>query len=113
MLSQRLGDKLTPPNLLPAPLDALFQLAKSVERCQYLHTTHGIQHVGIVCRSSAEATIFMQTREDKVKNALTWKSVGLSQEVQGRQSPVEAIEAQVFGEPVLELVFALERVSAG
>jgi len=33
--------------------------------------------------------------------------------VQGSQSPVQAVEAQVLGEPVLKLVFALERVSAG
>lgn len=36
----------------------------------------------------------------------------MSQEVQGCQPPIETVEAQMFGEPVFKLVFALERVSA-
>jgi hypothetical protein len=37
----------------------------------------------------------------------------MAQQVQCSQSPVEAVEAQMLREPVLELIFALERVSAG
>lgn len=36
----------------------------------------------------------------------------MAQQVQSSQTPVQAVEAQVLSEPVLELVFALERVSA-
>jgi hypothetical protein len=109
----KLLEKLTLSNLLPATLDALLQLSESVERGEYLHTTHSIQHVRIVPRRSTEAAVFVQTREHEVEEFTTWEGIRVSQEVQCCQSPVEAVEAQVFGEPVLELVFALERVSAG
>lgn len=66
-----------------------------------------------MARCSTEAAIIMQTRDDKVEDGSAWKGVWVAQEMQGRQSPVEAVEAQMFGEPVLELIFALQRVSAG
>lgn len=66
-----------------------------------------------MARRSTEAAIIMQTRDDKVEDGSAWKGVWAAQEMQGRQSPVEAVEAQMFGEPVLELIFALQRVSAG
>lgn len=69
--------------------------------------------MGIMPRSSTETAIIMQTREDKVEDVTARESVWLSQEMQGRQSPIEAVETQMFGEPVFELIFALERVSAG
>lgn len=37
----------------------------------------------------------------------------MAKQVQRSQSPVEAVQTQMFSEPVLQLVFALERVSAG
>lgn len=37
----------------------------------------------------------------------------MAQQVQSGQSPVEAVQTQVLGEPVLDLVGALVRVSAG
>jgi hypothetical protein len=37
----------------------------------------------------------------------------VAKQMQGRQGPIEAVETQMLGEPVLELVFALGRVSAG
>jgi hypothetical protein len=35
----------------------------------------------------------------------------MTQQVQGSQSPVQAVQTQMLGEPVLDLVFALEWVS--
>jgi hypothetical protein len=69
--------------------------------------------MSVVPRGSAEAAIFMQTGKDKFEQFSTRKSFGVAKQVQCSQSPVEAVEAQMLGEPVLELVFALERVSAG
>ena len=92
---------------------ALIELAKSVQGSQYLHARHGIQHVRIVPRSSAEATVLVQARKDKVEQLSTWQSVRTAEQMQCSQSPIQAVETQVLGEPVLELVFALKRVSAG
>jgi hypothetical protein len=63
-------------------------------------------------RSSAEATGLVHTRVYKVQDLIAWEGVRLSQQVQSGQSPVQTIETQMLGEPVLELVFALQRVSA-
>jgi hypothetical protein len=69
--------------------------------------------MGIMARCSTETAVIMQTRQDKVEDVSAREGVWVSQQMQGRQSPVEAVEPQMFGEPVLEFMFALERVSAG
>jgi hypothetical protein len=61
----------------------------------------------------AKAAAVMQAREDKVENLSARKSTPVAQQMQRRQSPIEAVQTQMLGEPVLELVLALERVSAG
>lgn len=66
-----------------------------------------------MARGCPEAARVVQTREDEVEDLGAREGVRAAQEMQGSQAPVEAVEAQMFGEPVLELVFALERVSAG
>lgn len=68
--------------------------------------------MSIVSRSSAETAVLVQTCTYEVQDLIARKGIWLSQQVQCSQSPIEAIEAQVLCEPVLELVFALERVSA-
>jgi hypothetical protein len=68
--------------------------------------------VSIVARSSAKAASLVQTREDKVEDALTRQRVRLAEQVQRSQSPVEAVQTQMLREPVLELVLALQQVSA-
>jgi hypothetical protein len=55
----------------------------------------------------------MQTREDEFEKLPARKSLGMPKQMQRGQSPVEAVQTQVLGQPVLQLVFALGRVSAG
>jgi len=69
--------------------------------------------VSIVARSSAEAAILVQTREDEIEQFCTRQAVWVAQQVQRSESPVQAVETQMLGEPVLDFVFALEWVSAG
>lgn len=69
--------------------------------------------MSIVSRSSAEAAIFVQTREDKLEQLSARQSFWVAQEVQRSESPVQPVQTQMLGEPVLNLVFALEWVSAG
>jgi hypothetical protein len=69
--------------------------------------------VSVVARGCAEAAILMQTREDEFEELPARKSLGMPKQMQRGQSPVEAVQTQVLGQPVLQLVFALGRVSAG
>ncbi|KAH9878473.1 hypothetical protein IAQ61_001745 [Plenodomus lingam] len=55
----------------------------------------------------------MQTREDEVENVTAGQRIWTAEKMQCSQAPVEAVETQMFSEPVLELVFALGRVSTG
>jgi hypothetical protein len=61
----------------------------------------------IMAGGSAEAAALMQTLEDEFQNLCARKGVRPSQQMQSGQSPVQAIESKVLGEPVLQLVFAL------
>lgn len=69
--------------------------------------------MSIVARSSPEAAIFVQARQDEIEQFSARQSVWVAQEVQRSESPVQAVQTQMLGEPVLQLVFALGRVSAG
>lgn len=57
--------------------------------------------------SGSKAAAFMEAGENKGDDILTRESIRTAQEVGSSQTPVEAIEAKVLGEPVLELVPAL------
>jgi hypothetical protein len=65
--------------------------------------------VSVVARGCAEAAILMQTREDEFEKLPARKSLGMPKQMQRGQSPVEAVQTQVLGQPVLQLVFALAR----
>lgn len=56
---------------------------------------------------STEAAVIVEAGEDEVEDALAGQGVRMAEQMQGSQAPVEAIEAEVFGQPVLELVLAL------
>lgn len=88
-------------------------MSKGVEGCQQLHSTDRVQHVRIVAWSGAKSAVLVQARQHKVQDVVAREGVRVSEQMQRSQSPVEAVQAQVLGEPVLELVFALGRVSAG
>ena len=105
-------DRRTLSYSLAAVLDTLVEFIKGVQGCEDLHCTDSVEHVRIMARSSTEAAALVQTREKKVKDAVAGEGVRVAEQMQGRQPPVQAVETQVLGEPVLELVFALGRVSA-
>lgn len=69
--------------------------------------------MSIVSRSCAEAAVLMQTRKDKLEQFSARQGLRMAQQMQRSEPPVEAVQTQMLGEPVLQLVFALERVSAG
>lgn len=60
-----------------------------------------------MARGSSEASIVALTRKDKVNGFLAGQCIGMAEEMKRRQSPVYAIESQVLGQPVLQLILAL------
>jgi hypothetical protein len=55
----------------------------------------------------AEAAALMQTRKDEFQNLSAREGIRAPQQMQSRQSPIQSVESEVLGEPVLEFVFAL------
>ena len=90
-----------------APLERV----KPVNHGEDLNRIAGVEDVRIVAGRRAEASIVMQTAEDVVEQAFSREGVGLAEEVERRQAPVYAADAQVFGEVVFELISALLHAS--
>ena len=61
----------------------------------------------IVARRCSKPTIVMQTAEDEVDHAILWECFSVAEEMEGRQTPVDAADAEVLCEMVFELVAAL------
>lgn len=85
-------------------LSSCFELIKSVDHSEDLYGTDRIQHVRIVTRSSAKTAAFMLTGQDKVYRLIAWQRFGVPEQVQGHEPPVDAVEPQVLGQPVVVLV---------
>lgn len=60
-----------------------------------------------MARSWPEASVVMLTRQDKLDRLVSREGIRMSQEMESCQSPVDAIEAKMFGQPVFELIFPL------
>jgi hypothetical protein len=49
----------------------------------------------------------MQARQHEVEHLAAREAVGLAEQMQCRQAPIQPVEPQVLGQPVLQLVFPL------
>ena len=61
----------------------------------------------VVSRSGAEASIVMLTRQDEVDSLTPRKGVRSTKQMKGGETPVKAIQSEVFGQPVLYLISSL------
>lgn len=61
----------------------------------------------VVARRGAEAAAGVLTREEVVEQAGARQRVRLTEQVQRREAPVDAVDAEVFGQVVFELIAAL------
>lgn len=52
--------------------------------------------------------VLLLAGQHKVDGLVTWQSSGVVEEMQGGQAPVDAIESQMFREPILQLVSSLD-----
>ena len=68
--------------------------------------------MSIVAWSGSKTTTLMQAGKQKVQNALTRKGIRVSKQMQSRETPVQAVQAEMLREPVFQLVFALISGSA-
>lgn len=54
----------------------------------------------IMSRRSTKTSILVQAAEDEVQHAFLRECIGMAEEVQSSEAPVDAAEAEVFGEVV-------------
>lgn len=59
-----------------------------------------------MARRRTEASIIMLAGEHKINGFLSWQRIWSTQQMKCVQAPVDAIEPQVLGEPVVDLVLA-------
>lgn len=82
------------------------ELVKGVHHGEDLHGADCVEHVGVVARGGAEPAAVVLAREDKVYCFGAREGVRVAQQVQGDEPPVDAVEAEVLGQPVVILVLA-------
>lgn len=92
--------------ILPS-CNLLFQVTKSIQGCDYLDGADRVEHVRIMTRSGAKASFAMKAGENKVEQSSPGQGVRLAEVMECCQSPVDAAQSQMFGEPVVEFVLAL------
>ena len=61
----------------------------------------------VVSRCCSKAAILVQAAEDEVDYAISWECFGMAEQVQCREAPVDAGDAEVFSEMIFELFAAL------
>ncbi len=61
----------------------------------------------IVPRSRAETSIGMLTGQNKDEYFLSGQRIRMTQQVERRQTPIQAAETQMLGMPVLQIVLVL------
>lgn len=62
--------------------------------------------MGIVTRSRTEAAILMLTGKYEVDGLVSREGVGAAQQMEGCETPVKAVESQMFRQPIFVLVSA-------
>ena len=57
---------------------------------------------------SAEASVCVLASEDEVNSFVTRQGLWKPEQMECSQAPVYAIQSQVFGQPIVELIFSLQ-----
>lgn len=61
----------------------------------------------IMTRRSSESAILVQTAENEVDHSSSRKSFGMAKKMQCRETPIDAADAKMFGEMILQLIASL------
>ena len=78
-----------------------------IDRDENLYCAHRVEHVGVVAWGGGEASIRMLTGQHEADGVFSRKAIGVAHQMQGGQPPIDPVQTQVFGEPVLVLIFSL------
>jgi hypothetical protein len=98
----------------PPPPTPLLQRLKPIHQRQNLHRGHRIMQMRIMPGRSPKTAILPLAAQHKRDGFVSRQSIGASKQVQGCEAPVKAVETQVLGEPVFELVAPrVERLDVG
>lgn len=87
-------------------LAPILQVIESVDHSQDLHSTDGIEHVWVMTGCSTKAAVIVLTRKNEVYGLIPREGVWMAKQVQGDEAPINAVEAEVFGEPIVVLILA-------
>ena len=63
--------------------------------------------MGIVTRRGTKTAIVMETGEYKVKESASGQGIWMTEKVKRSNTPVDSTQAEVFGKPVIKLIFTL------
>lgn len=61
----------------------------------------------VVVRSGTKASVRVLAGHDKCDGVISWQRLGMAEQVQGRQAPIDAIQTKMLRQPVFEFVFSL------
>lgn len=65
--------------------------------------------MGIMTGGSAKSSIVIVTSENEINGLVMRECIRVTKEVKSRQPPIDPVQSQVFGQPIIELIFSLER----
>ena len=98
---------LTVSHFLLSTLTPQIKLVQGVDCGEYLHSAHGVEHMWVVTGSSTEAAIVMLAGEDKIDCLLAGECLGTTEQMQCRETPIDAIQTEVLCQPIVEFVSSL------
>lgn len=84
----------------------LLELVKGVKHCENLNSAHRREHVGVVARGGPETPAVVLAREHKVDGVGAREGLRVSQKVKRCEAPIQAVESEVLGKPVIVFVLA-------
>lgn len=103
----REGKHITVDDAFPASVSSLCEHVEGIERGQDLHGADGVEHVGVMAGSGAEAAAGVLAGQDEVDDLVSRQGVGMAQQMKGGQAPVQATDSKMLREPVIQVVMSL------
>lgn len=57
--------------------------------------------------SSAKPSIVVVTRKNEIDGLVTREGFRMAKEMKSRQPPIDPVQSQMFGQPIIELILSL------
>lgn len=85
-------------------LSSRLELVEGVHHGEDLHGTDRVEHVGVMAWSGGETPALVLAREDKINGLSAWEGIRVAEQVEGDEAPVDAVETEMLGQPVVVLI---------